>query len=363
MTRPDADRDSKPDAVSMRRWMPLALGTGLLLLLAGGVMGAEGLGQDWLAGLVTEVRAQQQAWHRDLTAAVRGLGDGYGLAATWALIAASFAYGVFHAAGPGHGKAVIAAYAVASPHKLRRALWLSFAAAMVQATTAVLLVGGALLLIRGATRWSTMAAERWLEPASYAAIAVLGAWVVLRGLRMAWKMGAWKTGRAASNAAHQHDHHHGHHGHDHHSHDHHHDDPHPHGEDHACCGHAHGPTAAQVARLDSWRSVAALAVAIGIRPCSGALMVLVVAHGLGLWMAGVMSTYAMGLGTALTVAVIAAGARAARLPLAAVASRLPVSPALLGSLGAVLAGGVILALGAVLLFAAVTAPVHPLLGR
>jgi nickel/cobalt exporter len=45
--------------------------------------------------------------------------------------------------------------------------------------------------------------------------------------------------------------------------------------------------------------------AVGLRPCSGAILVLVFALAQGLFWAGVASTFIMGLGTALTVAAIA----------------------------------------------------------
>jgi nickel/cobalt transporter (NicO) family protein len=46
-------------------------------------------------------------------------------------------------------------------------------------------------------------------------------------------------------------------------------------------------------------------VAVGARPCSGAIIVLVFALAQGLFWAGVISALVMGLGTAITVAAIA----------------------------------------------------------
>jgi len=59
------------------------------------------------------------------------------------------------------------------------------------------------------------------------------------------------------------------------------------------------------------RGLAAV-VAVGLRPCSGAILVLVFALAQGLFAIGVASTFAMGLGTAITVALIATLAVAAR---------------------------------------------------
>jgi nickel/cobalt transporter (NicO) family protein len=55
----------------------------------------------------------------------------------------------------------------------------------------------------------------------------------------------------------------------------------------------------------SWKRAFALAFAVGIRPCTGAILVLVFAIGQGLWWAGVFSTLAMALGTAITVSALA----------------------------------------------------------
>ena len=68
--------------------------------------------------------------------------------AIWGLIGLSAAYGVFHAAGPGHGKALIASYMFANERALRRGIVLSFLAAILQALVAIALIGIAALVFR-----------------------------------------------------------------------------------------------------------------------------------------------------------------------------------------------------------------------
>ena len=69
------------------------------------------------------ILAIQASFYRSLQAALAGLKESG--AALWSLLALGFSYGVFHAAGPGHGKAVIAAYLVASERSLVRGFSLS----------------------------------------------------------------------------------------------------------------------------------------------------------------------------------------------------------------------------------------------
>jgi ABC-type nickel/cobalt efflux system permease component RcnA len=314
------------------------------VLVATLVLAAEpALAAGWLDGLILEIRSQQAAYHGDLANAVKGLRDGQGLTAGLALMVASLGYGVFHALGPGHGKAVIATYAATTEHHFRRAIWLSLAAGAVQATTAVVLVYGALFFVRGGARWATAASDRWLEPASYAAVGMLGLYILVQGIR-----GVLRSRKRDTDQGHTHAR----------GHDHDHDHDHSHGE--ACC-HGHGPSIAQVERAGDWKTAVGIAVAVGIRPCSGAILVLVVANGLGLWAAGILSAYVMALGTAATVSLLAVGARASRVPLARLSARLPVSPGVLAGTGAMIGGGVIIALASVLLNAALKAPLHPLL--
>jgi nickel/cobalt exporter len=251
--------------------------------------------------------------------------------AVWLLMGISFLYGIFHAAGPGHGKAVISSYLVANEETWKRGITLSFASALVQALVAVLVVGIAAVLLN-ATAKTMNNAVWWIEIASYLLIAAMGArllWTKGHAFLSEWRLlRAPKTLGAAATVAHDHHHGHGHHhhhhghdhghqGHDHHDHTHDHHD-HDHAHDHANpvhgeaghvhdehCGHSHGPTPDQLAGPGGWKRGLMAIFAVGLRPCSGAILVLVFALAQGIFWAGVAATFVMGLGTAITVAAIA----------------------------------------------------------
>jgi nickel/cobalt exporter len=190
---------------------------------------------------------------------------------------------------------------------------------MLQALVAVAVVGIAAALL-GATAKTMGTAVRWIEIISYLLIAAVGArllWVKGRGFLREWvAMRAPKSvGAAATQAHHHHDHGHHHHDHAHdhahhdHAHDHdhaHHDHDHTHDHDHDDhSGHSHGPTPDQLAGPGGWKRGLTAIFAVGLRPCSGAILVLVFALAQGIFWAGVAATFVMGLGTAITVAVIA----------------------------------------------------------
>jgi nickel/cobalt exporter len=215
----------------------------------------------------------------------------------------SFLYGIFHAAGPGHGKAVISSYLVANNETWKRGVILSFASAILQALVAIAIVGIAAALL-GATAKAMGNTVRVIEIVAYALI-------VLIGLRLLWVKGRALLALLRP-AKHEH-HHHGHdHGHDHHHHDHGHDHHHDHDDEGHAWGHAHAPEPSELTGRDWLKRGLAAVVAVGLRPCSGAIIVLVFALAQGLFAIGVASTFAMGLGTAITVAAIATLAVGAR---------------------------------------------------
>lgn len=271
-------------------------------------------GPGWLASFFGQVSVWQSHFYRQLTGAVRAWqADG---GAAWTLIGLSFAYGVFHALGPGHGKAVISSYVLANRQTARNGALLALASALLQALVAVGMVA-VLAMVFNATAATMNQATRWLEMASYGLVTLLGAWLVwVKAVRPLLRRSAVSRPPAAAKApalkgaaalraiavhapvsGHGHAQHH---------------------DDDCGCGHAHAPAPEQVAGPLNWRRAWSAILAVGLRPCSGALIVLVFALSQGFFLAGVASALAMGLGTGLTVAVlaclaVAAGGAATRL--------------------------------------------------
>lgn len=268
-----------------------------------------------------EIAALQRLLHGELVAALRAV-KAHEAAALWTLIGVSFGYGIFHAAGPGHGKAVIAAYLASNEQRLRQGLILSAAASAVQGLTAIAITGVVVWLLQQ-TLHQAQETAMTVEKVSFALIGLLGLVLAYGGTTRLW--------RRASGQGHDHGH-----GHDH--------------DEAPChepgCGHAHGPGPQDLGAPPSWRRSLAVIVSVGIRPCSGAILVLLFGHALDLPWAGIAAVAAMTLGTAITVAALACLAvYARRWSLALVASRSGTG-ATLGQVadGIRLAGGVLVAL-------------------
>lgn len=255
------------------------------------------------------INTQQQAFYRSLTGALKAMRDDDGK--MWLIVGLSFAYGIFHAAGPGHGKAVISSYMLANEVALRRGVVLSFVSAFLQAVVAILVMALAFLVLRG-TSVSMTDATSFLEMASYALITLFGAWLLWRKAGPIL-LGMVGTGQAkslsAAHAGHGHTHRHDHAAHVHrdHGHDHgHHHHSHAAGEVCDTCGHSHAPDPALLSGdRFSWKTAWSAVAAVGLRPCSGALIVLSFAFLNGLWVGGILSVFAMALGTAITVSALA----------------------------------------------------------
>jgi ABC-type nickel/cobalt efflux system permease component RcnA len=236
-----------------------------------GVVRPDGAAAQPTSGVFGWIARQQANFYKamsDALAASKADGSAFLL-----LVGLSFAYGIFHAAGPGHGKAVISSYLLATGETLRRGIAISFAAAMAQAVTAVVVVGVFAVLL-GTTSHAMGVASWWLEAASYALIVALGIALLYRTSRK----GLRPRGKTRWDTAPAHD-------------------------DHR--GHNHGPKAEELEGDFDWRRAGSAVLAIGLRPCTGALLILVFALAQGLVWAGIAATFVMAVGTAITVAVIA----------------------------------------------------------
>ncbi len=260
--------------------VPVALAIGLLLWF----WGSGGFDQlaAWAAG---EQRAFQNQIARSLRAARAEQPE-----AVATLLTVCFAYGFFHAIGPGHGKVLIGGYGLGRRVAFWRLSAISVLSSLGQAVTAIVLVYAGVLVFQMSRESLVGTTEQVMAPISYGAIVAIGLWLVFRALRSFAR-------RHKSQTSH-HDHHHHDHSDDHHDH-HYHD-----GEVCSDCGHRHGPTAEEVANVGSLREALILIAGIAARPCTGALFVLILTWQMGIAMVGIAGAFAMALGTAMVTTLV-----------------------------------------------------------
>lgn len=226
---------------------------------------------EYFSALTYRAMRMQQEYFRGLAKAFRSFDLERSFDAAFALISISFAYGIFHAVGPGHGKFIVSSYLLADERDVKRGIGLAFASSFAQAITAIVIVG-ALAIVLGLTHRAVADSVPTIERVSFLFVIGVGAVLLWRALRP-----------VPTHDDHKHDH----------SHDHDHD------------GHAHIPPPAELRKIHDWRDMAGIILAVGLRPCTGAILVLLFALTQGAFMVGALSSFAMSLGTAITVSVLA----------------------------------------------------------
>lgn len=275
----------------MRMSLPRLIATLAAVVLAGGLLYTLWSLADMSSGwnqLVGWVFHTQSGLHRQLAQAMRAVGQEGWIAAA-SLIGLSFLYGVLHAAGPGHGKAVMTAYLSTNQARARQGLLLATLAALFQGLVAVLLVEIVTNLLGYSLR-HTMHAGTQMESLSFALVTLLGAVLALKGavaLYRRWRRRrTGSTGLFTAGA----------------------------GMRAYCadCGGLHRLAITHDKTSINWREGLPVALVIGARPCTGAILVLLAAYPLGLRWAGIAAVLAMSVGTALTVSLFAVGAVSAR---------------------------------------------------
>lgn len=265
-----------------------------LLLLASTLYWVDG---HW-ALMVQQSALWQKSLHQQLSVLLQSV-EARPHRAGFSLMAFSLAYGVLHAVGPGHGKVVIMTYLSTHPAKLKSSLKLTFAASLVQGLTAVLLVTITLVVLRLSSR-ALHNSGFWMEKGSFILIAGLGALLCFRALKRlsghifqrpkpiailrATPLAPRDAGQNIPLGA-----------------------PGPNGERHdACgCGHRHLPTQEELDQGGNWRTRVMIVLAMGVRPCSGAILVLLFSKVVGVFLWGIASALAMAAGTALTISALA----------------------------------------------------------
>lgn len=277
----------------------LSLGALLaLILLALWLSGGFALLKHWVIEAQCGIQNQ-------LAAGVRAIKQGQP-GALAALLAVCFSYGMLHAAGPGHGKVLIGGYGMARRVPLWSLASISLAASLAQSAVAVALVYAGVAALGWTRDAAQTVAQDAMAPIGTLVIAAVGLWLAARGLRKFWRQ---STAHAPS--SHQ-----------------------LHHAETCGCGHAHGPRLAAVESATSWKDRAALIIGVALRPCSGALFLLIPIWQLGIALAGIAGAFAMGLGAAMITVAVAVRAREgalANLPFDRVAQVLPWVEVLAGS--------------------------------
>jgi ABC-type nickel/cobalt efflux system permease component RcnA len=246
------------------------------------------------SGLTHWVVAQQRAFQSVMADGVFGLKTGS--PGAWGLLlGAAASYGFVHALGPGHGKYLIGGVGLGASVSTLRLTSLALISSLAQALWAIALVYGGFFLLELSAERMTNLAEDVLAPISYAAIGLVGAILIWRGLRAL----AVRPHHAAAQT-HDHDH------------------------DQGDCGcHSHGPTPDQAASVASVRDAVVLVTSIAVRPCTGAIFLLVIAWQMDIQAAGAAAAIVMGLGTAALTSLVALSSVTARR--LALTSALPLS--------------------------------------
>ena len=196
------------------------------------------------------------------------------------LLAFSLVYGILHALGPGHGKVVITTFLATHPAKLKTSMKLTLLASLLQGSVAIVLVTLMLVVLHTSSRQLHLSSF-WLEKGSYLLVIALGIWTGYRAVNSLWRLFRPKP---AMNIRALH--------------------PHHHHDDQCGCGHAHLPSAQQVAGAVNVKTQLLVVLSMGLRPCSGAIMMLLFAKVIGVYLWGVLSAAVMAMGTALTISAI-----------------------------------------------------------
>ncbi len=306
----------------------LSIAPALALALPTAALAQAGADPSPWTRLIAWLFTQQREFQQGLTATLSALAETGGAAAFWGLVVTGFTYGVFHAAGPGHGKVVLTTYLLTQKGRadrpVLRGMALAAAAAFLQGLMALVIVYG-LVYLAGWLPRDTQAAVDWSERTAFLLVALMGVYLAFRAVRAMWRVFAAPAPAVAC------------------------DD----------CGHGHvAPTGDQIARASSPYAAFGVVMSMGLRPCTGAVLVLIFARISGVPWAGVAATAAIAAGTALAVGTLAFVAVNAR---ELAVSTAGTSPAWRLSANAIAFGGgaLLVAVGASLL-AASFAPAHPL---
>lgn len=223
------------------------------------------------------------------------------------LVYLAFIYGVLHSLGPGHGKLIVTTYLATHPTKVKISLILTILSAFLQALIAIIVVS-VLLLVFNSTMREVNNEANHLISLSFYSVVILGTIVIWRNAKSLFK-GRYSrpapitiTGIKPVINSNNYNNNHNNKS----------NVIHSNGintnrtQHNMCdCGHVHFTGAEDINKASSLKEYLAIIFSVGLRPCTGAIMVLLFSNMLGLYWLGVVSALFMSMGTALTTSSIA----------------------------------------------------------
>lgn len=222
---------------------------------------------------------QQRSFQNYMAGAIRRLQSG-DVGAYWTLLGGAGAYGFVHAVGPGHGKYLIGGVGLGTSIQVGRLLVISLASSLAQSLWAIIIVYGGFAILEVSAHQMTDLAQDVLAPASYLAIAGIGLILIWRAVRQLRHHLLYHSG--------------------------------PDHDPTQCNCHAHGPSPEAAAKAVTARDAVGLILSVAIRPCTGAIFLLVIAWQMDIRAAGAAAAIVMGLGTASLTSLVAVSSIAAR---------------------------------------------------
>ena len=202
----------------------------------------------------------QKMLNESLARMTRALKGSHSLSGLLFVVLLALAYGIFHAAGPGHGKTIVSSFLLANEGKISQSFIIGYLVAAVHALSALAVVLILYYLIRGIFATGVEQANHWIQLVTFAVITLIGAVMLVRR-----SMG--KT--------HSHSHHH---------------------------GHTHGDHGEEQRDKLTMRNLLGIALPAGVIPCPGAVAVVLFALSLHMLAVSILavSSISVGMGTTIS---------------------------------------------------------------
>ena len=122
----------------------------------------------------------QRSLNENMAHMTRALETSRSLGGLLLVVAFALAYGIFHAAGPGHGKTIVSSFFLANESKVHHSFIVGYLVAAVHALSALTVVLVLYYIIRGIFATGAEQAQHYIQLVTFAIIMVIGGFMLVR---------------------------------------------------------------------------------------------------------------------------------------------------------------------------------------